>query len=56
MRRLMTTAALGCLAVATAADANVAGAGRSPCSYYGPDSDTSLEFARLDRVDRVHLA
>ncbi len=46
MRQFVMTAALGCLAMATAADA--AGAGPSQCGYGAADLDTVLEVARLD--------
>lgn len=46
MRKFVTIAALGCLAMATAADA--AGATPSRCGYGAADMDTVLEMARLD--------
>lgn len=46
MRKFVTIAALGCLAMATAADA--AGAKPSRCGYGAADLDTVLEMARLD--------
>jgi len=48
MRKLVMMAALGCLAMATAADAQVAGSWYSGCAYGGPDSDMVLELAHLD--------
>ena len=45
-RKVLMTAALGCLAVATAADAHVAGS--SHCTYGAADTDTYLELARLE--------
>jgi hypothetical protein len=44
----MMTAALGLLAVATAADAHVAGRASPPCDYGAADRDTFLELARLE--------
>ena len=46
MRKLVMTAALGCLAIATAADAQLAAVGPSGCAY--ADQDMILEMARLD--------
>jgi hypothetical protein len=47
MRKLVMTTALGCLAVATAADAQIAGTGSS-CVYGAADGDMRPEVARLD--------
>ncbi len=48
MRKLMMTGALGCLAMATAADAQLAGAGPTACAYNAADHDLVVEVARLD--------
>ena len=48
MRKLVMTTALGCLAMATAADAQIVGTGPSPCAYGYADQDLVLEIARLD--------
>lgn len=48
MRKFVMTAALAGLAMATAADAHVAGPGSSRCGYGAADMDTVLEMARLD--------
>jgi hypothetical protein len=56
MRRLVMSAALGCLAMATAADARLADGGPSPCAYGAVDRDLVVEIARLDRRSRVGLA
>lgn len=48
MRNLVMTTALGCLAVATAADAQIAGTGPSPCRYGAADRDLVAEVARLE--------
>lgn len=48
MRKLVITTALGCLALATAADAQVAGAESSPCGYGAAERDTFLELAHLE--------
>ena len=48
MRKSVMTIALGCLTVATAADAHVAGRASSPCDYGAAERDTFLELARLE--------
>lgn len=48
MRKLVITAALGCLAMATAADAQLVAGASSPCAYGAADRDMVVEIARLD--------
>jgi hypothetical protein len=48
MRKFVMTTALGCLAMATAADAQIAGTAPSGCAYGAFDNDMVLEMARLD--------
>jgi hypothetical protein len=48
MRKLVMTAALGCLAMATAADAQLAGSGPSGCAYGAFDNDLILEMAQIE--------
>jgi hypothetical protein len=48
MPKLVIMAALGCLAMATAADAQIAGSGRSPCAYGATDKDLVIEIASFD--------
>lgn len=55
MRKFVMIAAVGCLAAATAADAQVAGTGPSPCRYSAADGDTFLEIARVEQPDRGYL-
>ena len=45
MRKFVMMTAVGCLAMATAADA--AGARQAQCGYGAADMDTVLEMARL---------
>lgn len=46
MRKRMMTTALGCLAMATAADAHQGGP--APCGYGAADEDLVVEVARFD--------
>ena len=48
MRKLVMTTALGCLAMATAADAQIAHARSVECAYRGVDRDLLVEIARVD--------
>ncbi len=47
MRKLVMATTLGCLAVATAADAHVAGKSPAPCLYGVADGDLVTEVASL---------
>ena len=51
MRKLVMTTALGCLAMATAADAQRAETRPVECAYGYADHDLIVEIARLDRAD-----
>ena len=48
MRNLVVTAALGCLAMATAADAQIVETRPVECAFRGTDRDILVEVARLD--------
>jgi hypothetical protein len=48
MRKLVIMAALGCLAMATSADAQLVGNGPSPCAYGATDKSLVVEVARLE--------
>lgn len=56
MRKLVMTAALGCLAMATAADAQLAEARPVECAYGSADRDLVVEIARLDLPSWSDLA
>ena len=56
MHKFVMTAAAGCLAMATAADAQVAGFKSSRCAYGTTDMDTVIEMARLDPIGASALA
>ena len=53
-KRMMIMAALGCLAMATAADAHQRGP--APCGYGAADEDLVVEVARLDLTRWSDLA
>jgi hypothetical protein len=48
MRKLVMTTALGCLAMATAADAQLVQARPVECAYGTTDRDLVVEIARLE--------
>ncbi len=50
MRKLVVMASLGCLALATAADAQFVEAGPVECAYGYGDHDLVVEIARLDHL------
>ena len=52
MRKLVITTALGCLAMATAADAQRVESRPVECAYRGTDRDLVVEVARFDRLSR----
>ena len=56
MRKLVIMAALGCLAMATAADAQLVGKGPSPCAYGTTDKSLVVEVARLELRSGLALA
>ena len=56
MRNFITLAALGCLAMATAADAHTAHAGTARCLYGSADRDLVVEIARLAPLDWIEQA
>jgi hypothetical protein len=56
MRKLVTTTALGCLAMAPAADAQQVRTVPVECAYGMVDRDLVVEIARLDLPRRAGLA
>jgi len=56
MRKFVTMAALGCLAMATAADAHTAEVRTARCLYGGADRDLVVEIARLAPRGWIELA
>ena len=56
MRKFVTLAALGCLAVATAADAHTARVGTTRCLYGSTDRDLVVEIARLAPLNWIEQA